>query len=180
LIKEILVQIKTDDLEILFCIDSGYFDDKIFTTIKTAGCQYLIKGKEYKTLATQVTASTISFTKGDENKETTELVTKLNIWDKDRRFVVSRLLKLEKDRSQLSFLKGNGLEYFYFVTNNGLSSEKVVIAYEKRVNTEYYIKETKYDMAVGRLLLKSFWANEAIFLLMMPHTTCYCCSNLIF
>ena len=29
------------------------------------------------------------------------------------------------------------------------------------------IKEAKYDMAVGHLLLKSFWANEAVFQLMM-------------
>ena len=30
-----------------------------------------------------------------------------------------------------------------------------------------YIKEAKYDMAVGHLLLQSFWANEVIFQLMM-------------
>ena len=54
-----------------------------------------------------------------------------------------------------------------------MGSEKVVIAYakrssrEKRGNAENYIKEAKYDMAVGRLLLKSFWANEAIFQMMM-------------
>lgn len=28
-------------------------------------------------------------------------------------------------------------------------------------------KEAKYDMAVGHLLLKSFWANEAVFQMMM-------------
>jgi hypothetical protein len=39
--------------------------------------------------------------------------------------------------------------------------------YEKRGNSENYIKEVKYDMAVGHLLLQSFWANEAIFQLMM-------------
>lgn len=131
------------------------------------------EGKEYPTLASQVTAPTISFAKSEENRETTELVTKLNTWDKDRRFVVSRVLKPEKDRSQLSFLEGSDFEYFYFVTNTELSSEKVVIAYEKRGNAENYIntlkghREAKYDMAVGRLLLKSFWANEAIFQLMM-------------
>jgi hypothetical protein len=43
----------------------------------------------------------------------------------------------------------------------------VVIAYEKRGIAENYIKEAKYDMAVGHLLLQSFWANEAIFQLMM-------------
>ena len=125
------------------------------------------EGKEYPTLTSQVTAPTISFTKGDEGRETTELVTKLDTWDKDRRFVVSRVLKPEKDRLQLSLLEGNEYEYFYFVTNTELPSEKVVIAYEKRGNAENYIKEAKYDMAVGHLLLQSFWANEAIFQLMM-------------
>ena len=167
LIKEIVTHIKTDDLEILFRMDSGYFDDDIITTIESSGCQYLIKGKEYPTLASQVTAPTISFVKGEEGREITELVTKLDTWDKDRRFVVSRVLKPEKDRSQLSFLEGNDFEYFYFVTNTEVGSEKVVVVYEKRGNVENYIKEAKYDMGVGHLLLKSFWANEAIFQMMM-------------
>ena len=114
-----------------------------------------------------MTDPSVSFTEGKEGRETTELVTKLGTWDKDRRFVVSRVLKPEKDRSQLSFLEGSDYEYFYFVTNTELPSEKVVIAYEKRGNAENYIKEAKYDMAVGHLLLQSFWANEAIFQLMM-------------
>jgi hypothetical protein len=56
---------------------------------------------------------------------------------------------------------------FYFETNTEMASEKVVIAYEKRVNAEICIKEAMYDMAVGHLLLQSFWAIEAIFQLMM-------------
>jgi hypothetical protein len=167
MIKEIVAQIKTDDLEILFRTDSGYFDDDIIVTIESAGCQYLIKGKEYPTLASQVTAPTISFMKCEEGRETTELVTKLNTWDKDRRFVVSRVLKPKKDSVQLSFLDGDEFEYSYLVTNTEMASEKVVIAYEKRGNAENYIKEAKYGMAVGHLLLQSFWANEAIFQLMM-------------
>ena len=148
-------------------MDSGYFDDNIIEAIESAGCKYLIKGKEYPTLASQVTTPTISFTKGDEGRETTELVTKLDTWDKDRRFVVSRVLKPEKDRLQLSLLEGDEYEYFYFVTNTEMPSENIVIAYEKRGNAENYIKEAKYDMAIGHLLLQSFWANEAIFQLMM-------------
>jgi len=167
IIKEIVAHVKTDDLVILFRMDSGYFDDDSIETIESAGCQYLIKGKEYPTLAFQVSAPSISFIKGDEGWETTELVTKLDTWTKDRRFVVSRVLKPEKERTQLSFLESDEFEYFYFVTNTELPSEKVVIAYEKRGNAENYIKEAKYDMAVGHLLLQSFWANEAIFQLMM-------------
>ena len=167
MIKEIVAHIKTDDLEILFRMDSDYFDDEIIETIESAGCKYLIKGKEYPTLASQVIAPTISFTKGDEGRETIEFFTKLDACDKERRFVVLRVLKPEKERTQLSFLEGNEYEYFYFVTNTELPSEKVVIAYERRGNAENYIKEAKYDMAVGHLLLQSFWANEAIFQLMM-------------
>ena len=68
---------------------------------------------------------------------------------------------------QISLIEGDDYQYFFFVTNTELPSEKVVISYEKRGNCENYIKESKYDMAVGHLLLKSFWANEAIFQMMM-------------
>ena len=68
----------------------------------------------------------------------------------------------------MSLLEGEEYDYFYFVTNRtDLSFEEVVLFYEKHGNCENYIKEAKYDMAVGHLLLKSFWANEAIFQLMM-------------
>jgi hypothetical protein len=167
MIKEIVANIKTNELEILFRMDSGYFDEDIIETIELLGCMYLIKGKEYPTLASQVTAPSIVFVNGDEGRETTELFTQLNTWHKDRRYVVSLVLKPEKDRAQLSLLEGNEYEYFFFVNNTDLPSEKVVISYEKRGNSEKYTKEAKYDMAVGHLLLKSFWANEAIFQMMM-------------
>ena len=78
---------------------------------------------------------------------------------------MSRVLKTEQERAQLSLLEG--AEYVFFVTNAALLSEKVVISYKKRGNAENYIKEAKYDMAVRHLLLKSFWANEAMFQMMM-------------
>jgi hypothetical protein len=39
----------------------------------------------------------------------------------------------------------------------------MVIFYEKRGNPENHIKETKYDINIGSLKMKSFWANEAFF-----------------
>ena len=107
----------------------------------------------YPTLASQVTNPSIIFVRGEEGRETTELFTKLNKWN--------------KDRMQISLIEGEEYQYFFFVTNIELPSEKVVISYEKRGNCENYIKEAKYDMTVGHLLLKSFWANEAIFQMMM-------------
>ena len=167
MIKEIVANIKTDDLDILFRMDSGYFDEEIIRTIESFNCKYLIKAKAYPTLTTKVTDSQISFIEGEEGRETMELFTKLNTWNKKRRFVVSRVLKPENDRVQLSILPGEEYRYFLFVTNTDLRSEKVVITYEKRGNAENYIKEAKYDMYVGHLILKSFWANEAVFQMMM-------------
>ena len=82
LIKEIVAQIKTDDLEILFRMDNEYFDDDIIETIESSGFQYLIKGKEYPTLASQVTAPTISFMKGEEGRETRSLLQNWTLWTK--------------------------------------------------------------------------------------------------
>ena len=92
MIKEIVANIKTGDLEILFRMDSGYFDEEIIETIESLGCKYLIKAKEYPTLVSQVTDSSVLFVTGNEGRETTELLTEQNIRDKDRRFVVSRVL----------------------------------------------------------------------------------------
>ena len=65
-------------------------------------------------------------------RETAELTAALNTWDKARRFVVSRVLKDEKDRKQLSFLESEAYDYFFFVTNKTeLLPEEVVEFYEK-------------------------------------------------
>ena len=167
MIKEIVAILTTNELEIFFRMDSGYFDEEIIKTIESLGCKYLIKAKAYTTLASQLTNSSAKFIKGTEGRETAELFIKSNKWEKERRFVVSRILKPEKERDQICLLEGSEYDYFFFMTNKELPSENVVICYEKRGNAENYIKEAKYDMAVGHLLLKSFWANEAIFQMMM-------------
>jgi len=116
---------------------------------------------------TQVTSPEHIFDASQEGRETTELVTSLNTGKKGRRFVVSRLLKDERDRAQLSFLDGEEYAYSFYVTNTGLSPGQLVDFYQKRGNSENFIKEDKYDKAVGQMLLKSFWSNEAIFQQMM-------------
>jgi len=167
MIKEIMAHLEEMDLEVTFRMDSGFFDEEVLETLETLGCKYVIKGKGYPTLVAQVAGPNTVFVAGEEGQGTTELVTSLNTWEKDRRFVVSRALKDEKDRAQLSFLEGEAYEYFFYATNTDLSPEEVVDFYQKRGNSENYIKEAKYDMAVGQLLLQSFWSNEAIFQLMM-------------
>ncbi len=47
--------------------------------------------------------------------------------------------------------------------NTDLLSEKVVISYENRGNAENYIKEAKYDMAVGHFLQSHFGRMKPCF-----------------
>jgi hypothetical protein len=61
----------------------------------------------------------------------------------------------------------NEYEYAFYATNIENEAVDIAICYEKRGNCENYIKEAKFDINVGSILLKSFWANEAIFQLSM-------------
>ncbi len=65
MIEEIAADLKTDDLAILFRMDSGHFDEDIIGTIESLGCSYVIKAKEYPTLVSQVTDPSILFVTGE-------------------------------------------------------------------------------------------------------------------
>ena len=167
LIQEIVDQIQELSVKTTFRMDSGYFDEAILETIETMECTYVIKAKGYPTLVSKASDPGLTFVPGEDSRETAELVVALDSWKKARRFIVKRVRKDPTQTAQLSFLPGEEFEYFFYVTNTGLPAEAVVAFYEKRGNAENYIKEAKYDLAVGHLLLRSFWANEAIFQLMM-------------
>jgi hypothetical protein len=102
MIKEIMAHLKDEGLEITFRMDSGDFDDAILETIESLGGKYVIKGIGYPTLVAHVTDPSITFVTGESGRESTEFVTALNTWAKDRRFVVSRVLKDEKKRERIS------------------------------------------------------------------------------
>ncbi|MBM3138380.1 MAG: IS1380 family transposase [Chloroflexi bacterium] len=167
LIQEIVAQIQDLSANITFRMDSGYFDEAILETIETLECTYVIKAKGYPTLVSKASDPGLTFVPGEDGRETAELVVALDSWKKARRFIVKRVRKDPTQTTQLSFLPGDEFEYFFYVTNTDLHAEAMVAFYEKRGNAENYIKEAKYDMAVGHLLLRSFWANEAIFQLTM-------------
>lgn len=66
------------------------------------------------------------------------------------------------------FLFGGGrIREIFLCDHQDRSPEEAIAFDDQRGRCENYIKEAKYDRAVGRLLLKSFWANEAVFRLML-------------
>ena len=168
MITEIIENLRDSVDTITFRMDSGYFDENIIKTIEGADCCYIIKAKQYGNMLDKLyRGDSLQWVEYDISKEISEIRMRPDKWERPRRFVVVRRLKPEEERKQLSLIGGDDYEYAFYVTNTTFSNEATARGYEKRGNCENYIKESKYDMNVGSLLLKSFWANEAVFQLMM-------------
>ncbi len=84
-----------------------------------------------------------------------------------QKFPVVQKLKTVEERKQLTLLEHENYIHAMYLTNVELDLEEKIELYEKRGKCENYIKECKYDMNIGLLKMKSFWANEAFFQLMM-------------
>lgn len=82
-------------------------------------------------------------------------------WSKARKFAVVRELKPKDKSRQQSLFESADYDHDFYVTNTTWGTTETVKFYEKRGNCENYIKETKYDMNIDSLKMKSFWANEA-------------------
>lgn len=168
MIKEIIANLKDDVEDIIFRMDSGYFSEEIAEVIEDAGYHYVIKAKEYSNMLDKVySVPNIKWEDIENNKQGLFINMKPDKWTIERNFAVVRQLKPEEERKQISLIESNNYEHAMYVNNVNMELDAVVKFYERRGNCENYIKESKYDMNIGSLKMKDFWANEAFFQLMM-------------
>ena len=168
MIKEIIANLQDEVDNIVFRTNSGYFSEEIAEVIEGAGYQYVIKAKQYTNLLEKVYDRPVKIWEDyGYQKQAMFVCMKPDKWDKVRKFAVVRELKPEADRKQLSLLESSDYTHAMYATNTTWELTDTVKFYEKRGNCENYIKETKYDMNVGSLKMKSFWANEAFFQIIM-------------
>lgn len=169
MIKEIIANLEGVVDNIVFRMDSGYFSEEILNVIESAGYQYVIKCKHYSSMVSQAYSNFDLEWKQLENtnKEYAIITMKLNNWEKSREFVVTRKEKPLEETQQESLFESDKYEHVFFVYNKIMTAYEIVNYYAKRANSENYIKETKYDMNIGKLKIHLFWANEAFFQIMM-------------
>lgn len=168
MIKEIIANLKDEVDNIVFRMDSGYFSEEIAEVIEQAGYQYVVKAKEYSNLLDKAYDKSVKIWENyGYQKQAMFVCMKPDKWSKTRKFAVVRKPKPEEERKQISLLESGDYTHAIYVTNTTWGLEDTVKFYEKRGNCENYIKETKYNMNIGSLKMKSFWANEAFFQLMM-------------
>jgi len=169
MIKEIIANLKDDVDNIIFRMDSGYFSEEILKVIEGAEFQYVIKAKHYSTMVeTAYSEFNLEWTKIENtNKEYALVTMKLKDWERARDFVISRKRKPDEETLQESLFEYDKYEHDFYVKNKMLTPIETIEYYAKRANSENYIKETKYDMNIGKLKMHSFWSNEAFFQIMM-------------
>lgn len=168
MIKEIIANLKEDVNNIVFRMDSGYFSEEIAQVIEQARYQYVVKAKEYSNHLDKAYDRPVKIWEDyGYQKQGMFVCMKPDKWNKARKFAVVRELKPEDERKQIGLLESADYNHAMYVTNTTWELAETVKFYEKRGNCENYIKETKYDMNIGSLKMKSFWANEAFFQLMM-------------
>lgn len=169
LIKEIIANLKDDVENIVFRMDSGYFSEEIIEVIENAGYHYLIKAKQYGTFPALAYGNDekIVWDKYNEQKQISSTLIKPAKWDKARNFIITREKKVEDKAVQQNIFEYDEYDHDFYVSNMELKPNEILDFYKKRGNCENYIKEAKYDMNVGTMILNSFWANEAIFQIQM-------------
>jgi len=169
MIKEIIAHLKDSVDNIIFRMDSGYFSEEILKVIEEAEYEYVIKAKHYSTIVTTAYSEfNLEWTKIENtNKEYALVTMKLKDWERARDFVITRKRKPDEETLQESLFEYDKYEHDFYVKNKILTPLETIEYYAKRANSENYIKETKYDMNIGKLKMHSFWSNEAFFQIMM-------------
>jgi len=109
----------------------------------------------------------IVWAKYNDEKQISPVTFKPAAWIKERNFIITRKKKVDKKAIQEKMFEYDEYDHDFYVTNMEITASEAVDFYKKRATCENYIKESKYDMNVGTMLLNSFWANEAVFQMQM-------------
>lgn len=162
-LKELLSHLPDRLRQLFVRADSGFYADDILAFCEEANVKYVVKARLYAPLLAKLCAiRTQAWSEFEPGVEITAFHFRHRNWKRRRKFVVTRKAKPNHSR-QLRLLEEPDYEYQLYVTNLHWEAAPIVRFYRKRGTAENYIKETKYDMGLGKLLTDSFWANEAIF-----------------
>lgn len=144
--------------------DSAFFNGALLDFLEGKGAGYTIKVR-MKGLIPLLQKQEWHEVKNQPGYEQAEFMHKCAGWDKARRFVAIRKVKIYESVDALFEKKITSVEYEYFcyVTNMKNTPWETHKFYGKRATSENWIDWCKNQMAAGSILTDKFWANSAIF-----------------
>lgn len=153
----------------LMRLDRGFYDHKIMHDLEERGIDYIIKVKKTARLMDEVLDGSDWYrTKG---RDYMELDYRGSGWLKDRRIIAVRTARERPGADGPALFREDDdlakYEYAFYVTNTELSARLVQRTYDDRADCENRIRELKYDYGIEGFAMKSLWATEAAFRLVM-------------
>lgn len=151
----------------LFRADSGFFSDKFLRYLETQKHNYIIAAKMNPRLRNEI-AAIKTWVRVDKGIESSECRYQAHAWEAPRRIIVIRQ-RIEdcKDAKGKLLFELPGYRYQAYVTNLAFAPLEVWRLYRGRADSENRIAELKYDFGIGGFCLKSFYATEAAFRMVM-------------
>lgn len=158
-IKECFERLPGKDYSYLFRADSGFFDDKLLSTVEEYGASYLVKVK-LKNLRSLLTKQTWFSIPGLNGIEYCEFFYQCHGWKSPRKFVGLRILKeiLREDRLFEEYIYDNHC----FVVNFEEAPIEIYQLYRDRAECENWIEAVKQQIGAGFTNVDHFWANDTL------------------
>ena len=143
---------------LVFRMDSGFYDGKIFSAVeKIKDALFIVKAK-IRNISTFLECREWKEVKGRQGWEQTEFYYKATTWDKSRRFIAVR--KLIRIETEGQVFPQKIYEYFCYCTNMKLKPFHGHLFYGNRGTCENWIEAVKKQMFAGMLITQDFWVND--------------------
>jgi len=162
-LKQVFAMLPAGIPSLLVRGDSGFFDDEVLSEIEShPRVTYLIKVK-LKNLRSLLSGQEWLAIPGMPEWSMTDFDYQAHGWGSARHFYALR--KVEKVHTEGRLFPLVEYEYFCYVSNVQDSPLYLHRLYGDRGSSENWIEAVKNQMYAGSLLTRSFWANEATWIL---------------
>lgn len=169
-------KIKGESCQIIFNMDSGFMDKKLFDAIEENGASFICSGKKYKTIKEIVESSSDSEWskyKGKRNDyRYLEFQSKCDSWDKEYRTFYTALDSEENGQKLINFEDSENVIYTNIEKNSKKfaakisSSKNIISMYHGRGADELPHRGLK-EFGTEIMPFKNFYANHAFYALMV-------------
>lgn len=168
-------EIKGNSVRIIFNMDSGFMDQKLFDAIEENGAYFICGGKKYKNITDSVESTPIEEWSTFKGKRAVfkfyEFDSKCNSWDKEYRTIYTFLLSKEDGQCVLNFGDSDNVIYTnikssqYEFEYSSRSSRGIIRTYHSRGADELPHRGIK-EFGIEQLPFKDYFSNHAFYAMM--------------
>lgn len=169
-------EIKGDDFPIIFNMDSGFMDEKLFKAIEENGAYFICSGKKYKAIKEAVESTETGDWKLFQGKNATykyyEFNSKCDTWDKSYRTIYTYLFSESDNQCIFNFGEAENVIYTNINKKNKLlpkdlvTAKGIISSCQSRGANELAHRGIK-EFGIEQMPFKNFYSNYAFYAIMV-------------